>query len=301
MMKKNHLNIKNFYLFTITILLLLCLIIVTLSLFSKTVEQIDPPRSYLTKFDDIINLVSALLLGFIALMFSIYTYYKKQEQISIKEEFQKEILYDIIKRFYRNRIFIYSIKWNLQKGDTEKKYYPSESYFLLFKIPYETILMEKFNKAGKYNKLLEFALRIREFNELCDITKEHYQNKKIEIKQKDIEINRLAGKSSFLAKETMIIMCELGFLPPPKGNNYTDAVMQIKSHIEYLAKRRDELYAHFPIDEDLFKEVIRKRGIAKDLRVKKNEQEFFEDEVQLTDTMNKAIALEIPAIELINF
>ncbi|MDR1527802.1 MAG: hypothetical protein LBS46_09090 [Dysgonamonadaceae bacterium] len=187
----------------------------------KTAENTLPSewdKPFMKMWNWWFSLIAAL--GTIATMVSIWWTYNKRQ---IQKDVQKNILIDLIRHLYRNKIVVCTLRWKLsekeKKPHTRKtsieKYnlcYPSEEHVLKLKILPEDLHLDKFENAPKhYDKLHEMELLFRNYNVEIDVALEHLKQKEMPKEIKERDLGTLEFKSQHLTKKIVELMKELNF------------------------------------------------------------------------------------------
>lgn len=177
-------------------------------------------------------IASIIALGISAL--TLYSQEKVAENTSmLSHKAQEEVLYDLIRHFYRNMIAMWAIvnriddaatRHNLRKNkeqknettvsgpSTEQYYtaYPSEVHLEKAKVPSNNIHPELYvNDDYKYNIINEFLLELRNYNLELEVASKHFQNTKLAKEIIDYDIDTLLFKPAQLTNRTMKVLASL--------------------------------------------------------------------------------------------
>jgi len=243
-----------------------------------------------------------LLLTFLSAVFAFFSFYysrktaknvddqtQKQE---IKKEFQKGIFMDIIRHLYRNKICVCAIHWKL-KNEGFDKYYPSEEHLLKLKVLPEDLRLDRFDNTPKYyDKLHQLELFFRNYNIEVDVALEHLKMQSLPEKDKERDlVFTLEFKSQFLTQQIINLMV---ILEADKTKE------RIEEDIKEMIKKISEDYDKNNLEPFKLKEVP-VREATKIVGDNNSRYRYYDDELGMTEYLDKAISYEYYKINLIKF
>lgn len=176
----------------------------------KTSKNTEPTTLNKVDWDEYLNIGLALIAAFGTLL----TFQQIQitnKQQSIKKKFQLNILSDLIRHLYRNKVCICASHQKLEDFGFDT-HYPSEEHILKLKVLPEDLHFERFNNSpDHYDALHELELKFRNFNIEVDVALEHLKSQKMDRNVKIRDFETLEFKSQYLTDQTLKLINRLGF------------------------------------------------------------------------------------------
>lgn len=180
--------------------------------------------------------IVALLISFIALRYTIFTYKAQQrteehsartqgntQRISLQA--QKGLLEDLVRHLYRNLVVTYAIKSKMNHFGYDKVY-PSEEHLIKLKVPVQNIHLEAFYSDDMhYKKINELYLQLRNYNEEIGVALKHFCDPRMVESVKERDFSTLIFKPGFLTEKIMTVLKEVW---PDDTNIYEDTASLIR-------------------------------------------------------------------------
>ena len=204
-----------------------------------------------TDLDELINII----LSFVAAVGTFFTFYairNESKQQKINEKFQRKIISDLIRHFYRNKIVINAItivyKTNIINNPDNYQecfdsMYPSEENLLKLKVLPEDLRFEKFDSFNTntqfYDLLHQIGLSFRAFNIEVDTALLHLKNRNISsgIKLRDLEA--LDFKMQYFVFQLLYLKIRMGYLVKDKKSKRAKEYKAIEKKFVKKSKRKD--------------------------------------------------------------
>ncbi len=181
-----------------------------------------------TDIDELINIILSLVAA-VGTLFTFYAIRKESKQQEINKEFQRKIISDLIRHFYRNKIVINAIaivyKTNIKnkKNETEEdqecfdSIYASEEHLLKLKVLPEDLRFEKFNTTPQYYDLLhQLEIKFRNFNIEVETALLHSKNRNIPSVTKLRDLETLDFKMQYFVLQLLYLQIRMGYLVKDK-------------------------------------------------------------------------------------
>jgi hypothetical protein len=260
----------------------------------RTSQNTEPTPLGKTDFDEWLIIVLSTVAA-AGTIFTILSIQQNTKQQAINKKFQEQILTDLIRHLYRNKICISATAWKLKK-EGFNKYYPSEEHIKKLKVLPEDLRVERFNNTPKnYGDLHELELKLRNFDIEVDVALEHLKSSTIGQKVKERDLDTLEFKSQYLTKEIISLMDKLDFKIAYVDSN-TKKEMKVVITPENLKKYLSSISARFDNENEIYASID---DIPE--RKNNNRKNYYDIEFDLTDELNKDICGEYPKISLIKF
>ncbi|MEX2564569.1 MAG: hypothetical protein WD431_01350 [Cyclobacteriaceae bacterium] len=208
------------------------------------------------------------------------------EKQLIKSDIQKQILIDLIRHFFRNKIIVCTTRLKLENEGFDK-FYPSEEHLLKLKVLPEDQRFDKFDNIPQhYNQLHMLELKFRNYNIEIDVTLEHLKSRQIsdEVKKRDLDV--LEFKSQLLTQEILELMQALKF-----DWKFETVSNNLRENSKYYKTNK--------IDGSSAKSIEEQIDIDVPKRDKK--RDFYDKTLGLTEYVDEDIKIEYAIINLIPF
>ena len=247
---------------------------------SSEITSKNTSRSLLESvdIDEWVNLILSLIAA-LGTFFTFYAIKRETKQQEIKRTFQEKIFKDLIRHLYRNKVCICATHWRLQREGFDK-FHPSEEHLLKLKVLPEDLRFERFDNTPNYYDILhELELKFRNYNIEIDVALEHLKTQSLSdaIKKRDL-VDTLEWKSGYLTQEIIKLMDTLGF------GLSKEALRQLLISVSERYEENNSKY------EDIASVPARTGRSG-----------YYDDNLEITDYLNKAIAGESLKISLIPF
>lgn len=182
----------------------------------SNIEQ-NTQWNFLTDGTSLLAILSVAISIFsFAVAFLTYSSQRKTE-LAVKEKTSIDllsdkpyiqILKDIIRHLYRNKVCCEAIRVKLE--DIDYKGYPSEEHLLKLKVMPRDLHLEKFNnEEDKYRKLHELDLLLRNYNTEIDVAMEHLKSAGLDVPTKQRDMDTLGFKPGYLTDRIIKLMATL--------------------------------------------------------------------------------------------
>ena len=234
-----------------------------------------------------LSLIAAVgtLLTYKGVEISTKTIKGETEKQRIRSDIQKDILKDLVRHFYRNKVVVCTLEYMLKEKGFDK-FYPSEEHILKLKVLPEDQRFDKFDNLTKhYNELHMLELKFRNFNVEADVAIEHLKDRELSDDIKLYDLDTMAFKAQQLTKEILVLMGKLNF-------NWT-----IEEVTQYLTEE-SKAYQKNP-DGTIAKSTNKRADIEVPPRIEK--RNYYDKTLKLTDVLNEDIQIEHEILRLIPF
>lgn len=235
----------------------------------ETAQNTQQTNLQKTDTDDYI-VISLSLFAALGTILTWLTLRNESKQQLINRKFQKKILDDLLRHFFRNKIIIQAmaIKLNEKENTSEiekNTFYPSEEHLLKLKVMPGDMKFDKFNNTPDfYDYLHQIEIKFRNFNTEVDVALSHIKDCNIEKSIKLRDLDTLDFKMQYLSVQVIFLILILRLI------NIDTINRKEKRKNNYLIKS----FENDPFNEDLYI----KKSIADILKQAKSEKKSSKDE-----------------------
>ena len=201
-----------------------------------------------TDVDELINIVLSLVAA-VGTFFTFYAIRKESKQQEINKEFQRKIISDLIRHFYRNKVVINAMavayKTNIINNPDNYQecfdsMYASEEHLLKLKVLPEDLRFEKFNTTPQYYDLLhQMEIKFRNFNIEVETALLHSKKRNIPSETKLRDLEALDFKMQYFVIQLLYLKIRMGYLVKDKKSKRAKEYKAIEKKFVKKSKRKD--------------------------------------------------------------
>lgn len=250
----------------------------------RTSRNTEPSGLNRVDWDEYLNIGLALIAA-VGTFLTFYQILITNKQQSINKKFQKEILSDLLRHLYRNKVCVCALYQKLKDFGFET-HYPSEEHILKLKVLPEDLHFERFNNSpDHYDSLHELELKFRNFNIEVDVALEHFKSRALNKNIKLRDFDTLEFKSQYLTDQTMKLSNNLGF-------KWTD---------EWLKKEIQKISVRYKNDLKTNNEEVEEEDVVMSMNPREDKRKNYYDNLGVGDELDADIRSEYEKISVIAF